>query len=399
MRLPFLVTALLVFASSVSAGTPASEIGWKKTVVDTKFWSEGVGIADVNKDGKTDILAADVWYEAPDWKRHEIRKAVRRDNKDATDGHDPANYSAGFCCFPDDFNGDGWIDVITIPFPGETCYWYENPKNQPGHWKARPVWRSACNETPLYADLFGDGKKYLVMAIQPEGQMCWFSLPKDLDKPWDLHPISGPKSPGTNPFSHGLGVGDINRDGRNDVIIREGWWEQPEDARTTEKPWTFHKANLGEECADMYAFDVDGDGTNDVISSSAHRKGIWWYKQAPGKPDPTFTRDFVLNDFSQTHAMHFVDINGDGKKDLVTGKRWWAHGRTGDVEPGAPAVVYWIEIKQGPKPEFIAHKIDDDSGIGTQFVVGDINGDKLPDIVVANKKGVFVIEQTRSKGK
>jgi hypothetical protein len=91
-----------------------------------------------------------------------------------------------------------------------------------------------------------------------------------------------------------------------------------------------------------------------------------------------------------------VDINGDGLKDLVTGKRWWSHGRN---EPGSnqPAVLYWFEAKRGKDgiTQFIPHLIDSDSGIGTQFVVDDINGDKLPDIVVANKKGVFIFEQVR----
>jgi hypothetical protein len=385
--------AALLLTAALAAGDAPTEVRWKKTVVEAKFRSEGVAVADVNKDGRPDILVGDVWYEAPGWKVHEIRP-IARDYGDGAKG-----YSESFGCFADDFNGDGWTDLIVIPFPGRECYWYENPQNKPGHWKQRMVWRSACNETPLYAD----GKKVLIMGIQPEEQMCWFAPPKNVDQPWDMHAISTKKAPGTHPFSHGLGVGDINKDGRNDVIIRDGWWEQPPEGRAHEKPWTFHKANLGENCADMYAFDVDGDGLNDVISSSAHARGIWWYKQLPGKNATAFTRHTILDTFTQSHALLFTDINGDGRKDLVTGKRWWAHGPTGDKdpkdprEPNTPAVLYWIEIKPGPKPEFVPHKIDEDSGIGTQFVVADINGDTLPDIITVNKKGVFVFEQVRGK--
>ncbi len=400
----FLVLGLAILVSlpagSQSAGVPADQITWKKTVVDTKFRSEGVGLADVNKDGKMDIIAGDVWYEAPDWRMHEIRKPTKRGGGgDASAGHDPANYSNSFCCFIDDFNADGWADVIVIPFPNEQCNWYENPQNKPGHWKAHPVWRSACNETPQFADLFGDGKRYLLMGIQPEGQMCWFSPSKEPERPWEPHPISTEKSPGTERFYHGLGVGDMNGDGRKDVIIPAGWWEQPPDAKTTTKPWTFHKANLGDACADMYAFDADGDGKIDVFSSSAHKRGIWWYQQTSDKTATEFKKHDVFTEFTQTHAMHFVDINGDGKKDLVTGKRWWAHGAKRDEDPGAPAVLYWFEIvtKKGAMPQFVPHKIDDDSGVGTQFVVDDINGDKVPDVVIANKKGVFVLEQVRRK--
>ncbi|MBV9868806.1 MAG: VCBS repeat-containing protein [Abitibacteriaceae bacterium] len=378
------------------AARPAlSDVQWKKTVVERKFRSEGVAVADVNHDGKMDILVGDVWYEAPHWTPHEIR--TPHDYGDGSNG-----YSEAFLCFADDINHDGWADLVVVGFPGKPCYWYQNPQNHPGHWQEHLIWHSACDETPNYVDLFGNGQKVLLMATQPEGQMAWFAPDTDLNKPWKMHPISKPSTkdervPGTEQFSHGLGYGDINGDGRNDVLIRQGWWEQPANARTSEQPWTFHPANLGYDCANMYAADLDGDGLNDVISSSAHQKGIWWHRQMPGKGGAEFTRHLIENDFSESHSMNFVDINGDGKKDLVTGKRWWAHGPKGDIDPNAPAVLVWLEIKSKPgaAPEFVTHQIDNDSGVGTQFCVADINGDGRPDIIISNKKGVFVFEQLR----
>jgi hypothetical protein len=382
------------------ASGPQSTISWKKTIVDRGFHSEGVAVADVNRDGKLDILAGDVWYEGPQWVTHQIRKV--QCYGDGSNG-----YSHSFACWADDINGDGWPDLIVIDFPGAPCYWYENPQGQPGHWKEHVLWHSACNETPQYVDLFGNGKRVLVMGSQPQGkenqgQMAWFAPGSDPTQPWQLHPISEPSSPGheipgTQRFSHGLGVGDVNGDGRLDVICTGGWWEQPE--RDEGKPWKFHPADLGPPCADMFAYDVDGDGKADIISSSAHAYGIWWHQQRPGNSEgPSFLRhDLFLHIFSETHAMHCVDINGDGLKDLVTGKRWWAHGPRGDVDPNAQAVLYWFEAKRDKEgmTKFIPHQIDNDSGIGTQFAVVDINGDKLPDIVIANKKGVFVFEQVR----
>jgi hypothetical protein len=220
-----------------------------------------------------------------------------------------------------------------------------------------------------------------------------------------MHPISEPSKPGaiipgTHRFAHGLGVGDVNGDGRLDVICTDGWWEQPAkpDGQT---PWKFHRVPLGPACADMYAFDVDGDGKPDILSSSAHGKGIWWHKQIVSKDNKaTFQRrDLFPNLVSQTHALVFTDINGDGLKDLVTGKRFWAHGPTGDVDPAAPAMLYWLEAKKNKDglTSFTPHVIDDDSGIGTQFVVADVNGDKLPDVVISNKKGTFLFEQVRAK--
>jgi hypothetical protein len=181
-----------------------------------------------------------------------------------------------------------------------------------------------------------------------------------------------------------------------DVICTGGWWEQPAkaDGRT---PWKFHPANLGEACADMYAFDLDGDGKADIVSSSAHKFGIWAHLQKPGKEHPAFVKqDLFPQLISETHAMHFVDIDGDGLKDLVTGKRWWSHGRS---EPGSDAdpAIYYLKAKKSGDgvTTFTPVVIDPASGIGTQFEVKDINGDGLPDVITSNKRGVFVIEQVR----
>ena len=157
-----MLLALTPSVTAMSAATlsaqpaKAPKITWKKTVVDKVFRSEGVAVADVNKDGKPDIIVGDVWYEAPDWKMHPLRKERFK-------SHDPAEYSEAFAVFADDFNGDGYPDVIVIPFPGKECYWYENPKGKDELWKEHLLTNSACNETPIFVDLFKTGKKVLVM--------------------------------------------------------------------------------------------------------------------------------------------------------------------------------------------------------------------------------------------
>jgi hypothetical protein len=406
MNLPIATTAVVGLSAVLLTMTPAhaddksSPVSWRRTVIDGHFRSEGVAIADVNKDGKPDVLIGDSWYEAPAWVKHDIRKPGEF-------GDGLHGYSKCMACWTDDVNGDGWADQIVVGFPGDPAYWYENPKNKPGHWPQHEIWHSACNETPLYTDLLGDGHRVLVMGWQPkgkdsEGQMAWFSPGSDPNQLWEMHPVSEPSRtghvvPGTFRFSHGLGVGDLNGDGRRDVICTAGWWEQPDSGRKTGTPWSFHPAGLGDAVADMIAYDVNHDGKADVIASSAHQYGIWWFEQGDAKDgSPAFTRHNLFPDLvSETHALIAADINGDGLTDLVTGKRFWSHGRN---EPGSdkPARIYWFEAGRDPAGaiRFTPREVDDQSGIGTQFVVADFNGDGRPDVVTSNKKGVFVLEQT-----
>ncbi|MEX1239092.1 MAG: VCBS repeat-containing protein, partial [Cyclobacteriaceae bacterium] len=210
---------------------------------------------------------------------------------------------------------------------------------------------------------------------------------------WKKFTISEKNAPGTDRFSHGLGLGDINKDGRKDVIIKQGWWEAPENR---EQPnWTFHPATLGEDCSHMNVLDVNGDGRNDVLSASAHRYGIWWHEQVTDEAGNVSWRQHEISRaFSQSHSSSLVDLNKDGNADLVVGKRFFAHNDT-DHDPGArdPAVLYWFEYKQGNGSFFEPHEIDNDSGSGLNIVSQDITNDGNIDIVVSNKKGVFVFER------
>ena len=406
--LPFVRGSLLGLAL-ISAGESGplraeTPVQWERVQLDARFRSEGVAVGDLNKDGKQDIVAGDYWYEAPGWTKHEIRPPG--------DYWAGQGYSNSFCNWTYDMNGDGWLDVVIVGFPGEPFHWYENPKGaaqegQGGHWKQHLIWHSICNESPQFTDLTGDGRPEFVLGSQPEQQMGYLEIPKGdaVYQKWSFTPISLPGDPnknGTFKYYHGIGVTDLNGDGRNDVVIPHGWWEQP--ATLEAKPWAFHELKLAakeggepEKGADIHSDDLDLDGDRDLIMSSAHQFGLWWFESGEKQSKPGVTAHVLKEPCSQTHALLFVDVNGDGKKDLITGKRYYAHNG-GDPGANEPVVMFWYEIeRKADGPKFIPHEIvaGRDTGVGTQFMTADINGDGLLDIALSNKKGVNILLQRK----
>jgi hypothetical protein len=379
----FLIMCALIFGTYCQARIEGNgPVKFTKIVLDTAFRSEAAAPGDVNNDGMMDVMAGEVWYEAPEWKMHEVQVPGKYNYK--------AGYSETFGQFAFDANRDGWVDVVISNMQNRPIRWFENPKNAEGHWKEHIGFRNTANETIVAGDLLGDGQVVPVFGVRPEGYMAWFDINVNVGESWKMYVIDGPEAPASKKYSHGLGLGDMNGDNRMDVICTAGWWEAPIDP--TSSPWVMHKADLGPDCADMLVYDVDGDGDSDVITSSAHKYGIWWHENIDGNATE-FKRHLIYDKVSQTHAMRLADINGDGIMDFVTGKRYYAHN---GKDPGAeePAVIFWFEIRRkAGKPEFIYHEIDGNSGIGTLFEVADMNRDSKPDIVVANKKGVFVFEQ------
>jgi hypothetical protein len=389
--------------------TLADEPKWERIKIDDKLRAEGVAAADINKDGKLDVAAGDVWYEAPDWKMHRFRQPLTQAHQ-PTEAYDGSKgYSNCFASFARDLNGDGWDDLIVVGYPGDPFYWYENPQNKSdGDWKQYEIWHSACNETVLFTDITGDGQPELILGSQPERQMGYLTVPavEACQKKWVFTPISEagePNQNGTFKYYHGLGTGDVNSDGRTDVIIPHGWWEGP--AKPTKDLWTFHPFALSKEnkgnplpASNIHVLDLDLDGDNDLIMSSAHAFGIWWFENPGANSSDPFKYHLIDEAFSQTHALAMVDLLGNGKPALVTGKRYFAHMGS---DPGEfdPVVMYWFEIERskGQPPKFTKHEIEAgrDTGVGTQFEMIDFNKDGTLDLVLSNKKGVNVILQKR----
>jgi len=383
------ITILLVFILCLTAQQTFSQTAKKqftKHTLTTDFIAEGVAVADVNHDGKMDIMAGAFWFESPQWKRHEITVGEIFNPE--------MDYSHSFLNQAADVNQDGWMDLLVVDFPGTSASWFENPKNKAGHWKKYKIYEPVGNESPAFVDVDGDGKVDLLCSDSNTKQMIWLKSPaSSTNLSWEKFTISEMNAPGTDIFSHGLGYGDINLDGKPDVIIKDGWWQGPHDPKQPD--WKFHKADLGDQCSQMYTLDVNGDGLMDVFSASAHLSGIWWHEQME---DNSWEQHVISYAFAESHAVAKVDLNGDGQPDFVTGKRNLTRN-TWRKNPGThgPPLLYWFEFTPGVEPYWIEHQIDHESGAGLNIATADMNGDGRMDIVIANFKGVFLFENMIKK--
>ncbi|MCH7225466.1 FG-GAP repeat domain-containing protein [Haloferula sp. A504] len=396
-----------------------------------EFWSEGVDFGDLNHDGEADVVAGPHWWAGPDFEQRHSYGPSERKSPSAEAPHRAKNpegemvtvagfpgawsgrngYSDCFQLWCDDFNGDGWDDVLVVSFPGKEAFWYANPRNEEGDWKRHVAYPAVDNESPLFVDVTGDGRRELVFhtELKEKGGACLGYAapdPANATAPWRFHPVSAPH-PDPKPqkwgrFHHGLGAGDVNGDGRIDLLMNHGWWQQPESLKG-DPEWKFHAADFAPQAAQIHVDDVNGDGRNDVVTAlEAHGHGLAWHEQGE---DGTFRRHEIMGKtpeasaggvvFTQPHAVEMADMDGDGLTDIVTGKRFWAHGPNGDVDPDGTPVLYWFKLSRDGKggASYEPRLIDRDSGVGTQFAVRDVNGDQRPDVAIANKRGVYVFRQ------
>jgi hypothetical protein len=362
---------LLLFAFLLFAGARSEDILFEKLRIDPGA-SETAAWADLNGDGKPDLVSGEHWYEAPRWTKRRFRELGFSNN-----------YIDCFSDLPLDFDGDGHIDIVTAHWFSRKITFWKNPGHGKGIWKETAIEDRFNTEFAFLVDIDGDGRAREVLPQfgGANAITAWYEFHGGA---WRARQVSA-KS-----YGHGIGAGDVNGDGRTDILTPKGWLEAPADPRAPGE-WMLHPAwDAREHLGFLHVHDVNGDGRPDVIGSHAHDYGIFWMERLA---DGGWKKHVIEDTWSMAHATAWVDLNGDGKKELIAGKRFLAH----DHDPGArePLGIYWYEPLPAPQGKGIAwarHVIDYGSmaGTGMQIATLDYDGDGDLDFAVGGKTGLYL---------
>jgi hypothetical protein len=340
------------------------------------FRSEACGVGDFNADGRLDIVAGPYLYLAPEFNPLKVREV---DGKVDENGK---GYVHDFANLPLDCDGDGRVDVVYCDWFAKECAWFRNPGPAGGEWTKHVIDSMSGNfECADLWDIDGDGQ---AREILPHvAGTVWYEFIGGAGgvRQAVRHVVSEKR------LTWGGGVGDVNGDGRPDILRPNAWFEAPADPRAG--TWKEHPLELGES-PQIWTYDVNTDGLPDILTGSAHGRGLYWWEQVRGEAgsEPAWRRHVIDESWTQVHSITLADLDGDGDLDLVTGKRFMAHNG-GDPGAGDPPGVYWYELKRGPAPEWVRHTVSYGEGIGSgiNIPVADLDGDGDLDIVVTGKWG------------
>lgn len=346
----------------------------KKTIASESF--ESVAVFDVDNDGKQDIVSGEFWYKGPEFFDRFYIGPVKRHQQ----------YTDDFATIPMDVNGDGNMDFVTGGWFNKSLIWKENPGNTKTPWKEHIIDETGNVETARAWDVDGDGHVEIVPNT-PNQPLKFYKLERDANGK-GLAKFT--KTQVADTQGHGLGYGDVNGDGQKDFIISSGWVQAPKDP--LKGKWIMHTDFSFEDASvPMVITDVNGDGKNDIIVGQAHSYGLDWHEQIVVSGKRTWKKHVIDPFTSQYHSMEWVDLDNDGKMELVTGKRYRAHNGGDPGEKDQLGIYYFQWNGESFVKQTISHgPYGVGKGIGVYFSIADLRGNGKKDIIVAGKDGLSV---------
>lgn len=363
--------ALLSIAANLcSAGDPTS---WKKHVIFEDRHCNTVVAGDFTGDGHVDVISNSGGqchlHIGPDWKH-----VVLYENADHQCIHSEVM----------DVDQDGDLDYIGARYNPGLIFWLENNGSLEG-WK----WHLVDDQVHgihglLVGDVDLDGMPDLIAnSAQPKEpfpeSLVWYRTPRQGSDRWQRTVAAAKDAPG---LTHYLGLGDVNMDGRPDILTGAkggpqaepnsgdwfAWWEAPADP--TLPAWKKHMISDQEPGAtNLVVVDVDRDGINDILASRGHGMGLCWFK------GPDWQRTDFGSELDGPHCLTVSDFDGDGDIDAATCAQY-------------SKVTAWFE--NDGQGRFTMHKLDDNQA-AYDIRTADIDGDGDLDLLVAGQTSKNVV--------
>jgi pimeloyl-ACP methyl ester carboxylesterase len=363
----------------------AADLHFVEHPVDDSAEHNAAAAIDVNCDGKLDIVSGRFWYDLKAGQRHKVRDIeIIRGRYD--------DYSN----LPVDVNHDGRVDIVSANYRSAKLLWIEQPADPNAEWITHVIAEPGPMETARLVDINRDGQ----LDVLPNGRdwaAWWEFRPSErADKPiydWLRHEL--PKELA----GHGIGYGDVNGDGRVDVIGPKGWAESPADAVKEEWQWHGEFALHRDSTVPILVFDVDSDGDSDVVWSRAHHTGIFWMEQGKNDAGRTWTRHVIDTTWSQCHTLEVADLDNDGRPEVVAGKRFMGHDGK-DCGEWDPLFVCTYTFQPGTRTwrrQILASNTRASWDLDPE--IADLDGDGDLDLICPGRSGLYWLENVPSEAK
>ncbi len=364
----------------LESGRPESFPAFRVVPINPDSRFEAAAMIDINHDGRLDIYCGGFWYQAPNWTRHVVRQIAEQDN-----------YFLDFAAVPADIDGDGWTDIVSGSWHGKDVFWIRNHGRTGSAFETIKIDEPGNLETLIGVDINGDSR--LDFLPNTVGSIHWYEFHRDANVAsgarWVRHDLPGGAA------GHGIGGGDINGDGRVDIVSPKGWLEQPQRADVA---WIWHQQfDLGSASVPILVYDVNGDHYPDLVWGNAHDYGLQWLEQVPVGEKVRWEKHSIDSTWSQPHFLLLADLDGDGTDEVVTGKRYHAHNGN---DPGEdhPLCIYAYQYEPTTHL-WKRHAIHEGGrvGFGISTMAGDIDKDGDIDLLAPGKSGLYLLENQLRK--